>query len=113
MPRPDVPALLGVLSADEVLATARSIAAAQEPSGAIPWFPGGHVDPWDHIECAMALTVAGLREETYAAYDYLRRMQRPDGSWASKITNGEVEDATFETNQCAYIAVGTWHHYLL
>ena len=40
-------------------------------------------------------------------------MQRPDGSWASKITGGIVEDATFETNQCAYIAVGAWHHYLI
>ncbi len=111
--RRGVPAVAGILGADEVQQTAISIAAMQEPSGAIPWFPGGHVDPWDHIECAMAMTVAGLREQTYAAYDYLRRMQRADGSWASKITVGEIEDPTFETNQCAYIAVGTWHHYLV
>jgi hypothetical protein len=107
------PELRGTLDAAAVTATARSIARVQEPSGAIPWFPGGHTDPWDHIECAMALTVAGLRDEAYAAFDYLRRTQRPDGSWPSKVTNGVVEDASFETNQCAYIAVGVWHHLLI
>jgi hypothetical protein len=110
VPRPEV---RGVLDAAAVRATAESIARVQEPSGAIPWFPGGHTDPWDHIECAMALTVAGLRDEAYAAYDYLRRTQRPDGSWPSKVTDGVVEDASFETNQCAYIAVGVWHHLLV
>ena len=29
--------------------------------GGVPW-PEGHVDAWNHIECLMALTVAGLRE---------------------------------------------------
>ena len=28
----------------------------QEPSGAIPWAPGEHVDVWNHVEVAMALT---------------------------------------------------------
>jgi hypothetical protein len=106
-----VPRVDGIIDAAAIHQTAESIARVQEPSGAIPWFAGGHCDPWDHIECAMALTVAGLRDEAYAGYDYLRRMQRPDGSWASKITDGVIEDPTFETNQCAYIAVGAWHHY--
>ena len=107
------PEIRGGLDATAVRATAQSIARVQEPSGAIPWFTGGHTDPWDHIECAMALTVAGLRDEAYAAYEYLRRTQRRDGSWPSKVTNGVVEDASFETNQCAYIAVGVWHHLLV
>ena len=42
----------------DLLQTARSIAAAQLPSGAIAW-PDGHVDPWDHVECAMALAACG------------------------------------------------------
>ena len=29
----------------------------------IPWFPGGHCDPWNHVECAMALDVVGLHDE--------------------------------------------------
>lgn len=52
----------GVLTPEQCLQTARSIAATQESSGALPWFDGGHTDPWDHVENAMALTVAGLIE---------------------------------------------------
>ena len=102
-----------MLAASDVAATARSIAAAQEPSGAIPWYPGGHVDPWDHVECAMALTVAGLPGRAAAAYDWLRRTQRADGSWPTKVRAGVVEDATADVNHCAYVAVGVWHHTLV
>jgi hypothetical protein len=111
--RPDVPEIASVLDADAVLATAQTIAAAQEASGAIPWFPGGHTDPWDHVECAMALSAAGLVAEAERAYDWLRRTQRADGSWPSKVTGGTVVDAGAETNQCAYLAVGVWHHVLV
>ena len=58
-----VPELPGVLSAHEMLATAESIAAVQRPDGMIPWFEGGHCDPWNHVESAMALSVAGLDDE--------------------------------------------------
>ncbi|HTR69161.1 MAG TPA: prenyltransferase [Mycobacteriales bacterium] len=110
---PDLPYVLGIVTADELRQTGAAIAATQEPTGAIPWFPGGHCDPWDHIECAMALDLTGFAEEALAAYEFLRTSQRADGSWPSKVTGGEVEDPTFETNQCAYIAVGVWHHWLL
>ena len=113
MSRPELPELTGLLDGDQVRATAVSIAAAQERSGAIPWFPGGHVDPWDHVECALALSAAGLVEEAARAYDYLRLTQSRDGSWPCKVTNGVVTDAARETNQCAYVAVGTWHHLLI
>lgn len=113
MSRRDVPALRGIASADDVIATAVAIARAQERSGAIPWFPGGHTDPWDHVECAMALSAAGLDTEAVAAYEWLRRTQRRDGSWPAKTRHGLVEDARSETNQCAYVAVGVWHHLLL
>jgi hypothetical protein len=96
-----------------LLATARSIAATQETSGAIPWFAGGHVDPWDHVECAMALSVCGLTTAAERAYDYLRRAQAPDGSWPRKVVSGAVVDAGRETNHCAYVAVGVWHHFLV
>jgi hypothetical protein len=111
--RPDVPALPGILTADAVLATARTIAGAQERSGAIPWFAGGHVDPWDHVESAMALSAAGLRAEAERAYRWLARTQRADGSWPVRVRAGQVEDAAAETNFCAYLAVGVWHHRLV
>lgn len=116
MPRPDrggVPGLPGVLSPAECRRTAESIAAVQLRSGEIPWSETGHTDPWDHVECAMALTAAGLLEEARAAFDWSRREQRPDGSWAIQYRRGVVEDAGSDSNFCAYIATGVWHHVLV
>jgi hypothetical protein len=107
-----------MLGEAEILATARSIAAQQEPSGAIPWFAPidgmpGHVDVWNHIEGAMALTVAGLTAEARRAYDWAKGSQRPDGSWPAKWILGEVTEAGGESNHAAYIAVGVWHELLM
>ncbi|HLY82468.1 MAG TPA: hypothetical protein VKQ71_05755, partial [Acidimicrobiales bacterium] len=55
------------MTAAEVAATADWIASVQLPSGMIPWFPGGHADPWNHVEAAMALGLAGRRAEAEAA----------------------------------------------
>jgi hypothetical protein len=109
----DPPAVPGVLSAAECRQTALSIAAVQETSGAIPWFEGGHTDPWDHVECAMALSAAGLLEQARAAYEWSRRTQRPDGSWPIQTRAGAVEDANSDSNFCAYIATGVWHHVMV
>jgi hypothetical protein len=107
------PAIPGVLTPDQCRQTAQSIAAAQESSGAIPWFAGGHTDPWDHVECAMALTAAGLLEPARAAFEWSRRTQRPDGSWPIQTRAGTIEDANSDSNFCAYIATGVWHHVLI
>ncbi|RAY13459.1 prenyltransferase [Actinomadura craniellae] len=114
-PLPSVP---GVLTAEDVAATARSIARQQEPSGAVPWFAPtggvpGHVDIWNHVESAMALTVAGLREEARRAYDFVLATQRPDGSWPAKWVLGEVTEAGGESNHAAYVAVGVWHELVM
>ena len=74
------PAVPGVLTAASVRATAHSIAAAQEPSGAIGW-PDGHVDVWDHVECARALSAAGLTGPARRAYAWLSRAQRAGPRW--------------------------------
>ena len=107
-----VPELPGVLTATEVLATAEHIADLQEPDGAISW-PDGHTDAWDHIECAMALSVCGLSGPARLAYGWLRETQRADGSWPKRTEAGIVTDAAAESNQTAYVAVGTWHEYQL
>ncbi|ANI42668.1 prenyltransferase [Mycolicibacterium vaccae 95051] len=103
----------GVFTPAQCLQTAESIAATQEPSGAIPWSVGGHTDPWDHIENAMALTVAGLLEPARAAFEWSRTTQRPDGTWPIQLRAGVVEDANSDSNFCAYIATGVWHHVLV
>ena len=109
----DPPSIAGVLTADQCRQTALAIAAEQEPSGAIPWFDGGHTDPWDHVECAMALTAVGLLEPARAAFNWCRSTQRSDGSWPIQLRRGVVEDANSDTNFCAYIATGVWHHVLI
>ena len=108
-----IPELIDLIGADEVSATGRAIAAMQEPSGALPWFPGGQTDPWDHIESAMALSATGLIAEAEAAYEWSRREQRDDGSWPIRKIVGEVTDPNTDSNFCGYIAVGVWHHYLI
>ncbi|RJL25142.1 prenyltransferase [Bailinhaonella thermotolerans] len=109
---PQIPAVPGVITAEQVIQTARSIAAIQEPDGGVPW-PGGHVDVWNHVECAMALSVAGLREEARAAYAWARATQRADGSWPMKLVKGEAVEANGESNHAGYLAVGVWHELLL
>ncbi len=107
-----IPELDGVITADELLLTARHLASLQCESGMIPWFPGGHCDPWNHVESAMALDIAGLHREAERAYEWLADAQRADGSWhAYYHHDGSVEDPKLDTNVCAYIATGVWHHW--
>ena len=40
------------------------ILAVQNNDGSIPWEIGKKLDPWDHIEAAMGLAIAGKKEET-------------------------------------------------
>ena len=84
----------------------------QDRSGAIAW-PDGHVDAWDHVECAMALSACGLREPARRAYRWLRETQRADGSWARSVESGRVTDPAAESHHAAYVAVGAWHEYLV
>ena len=108
-----IPSLPGVLTADEVLATARSIVERQQPSGMILWSEGGHCDPWNHVEVAMALGVCGLYEEMTRAYDWLAATQLGDGSWFNYYLAHGVKDPRLDTNVCAYVAAGVWHSYLV
>lgn len=115
MPQPDwqIPYVDGVLTSDQVRATARSIERQQERSGAIPWVAGQHADIWDHVEAAMGLLVGGLVEEAEAAYLWVPTIQNADGSWPMKIVGGQVEEPRGESNMSAYLAVGLWHHWLI
>jgi len=101
------------LTPAQVEQTADAIASWQLPSGMIPWYPGGHADPWNHVEAAMALAVGGRMDEAERAYDWLRSIQRSDGSWHQYYVADGVEQDKFDANVIAYIATGVWHHWLL
>ncbi|QYJ04892.1 hypothetical protein KUV85_04175 [Nocardioides panacisoli] len=113
VPLARLPYVDGVLTAGQVADTAASIAAMQEPRGAVPWTTGEHVDIWNHVEAAMAMLVGGQVEAAERAYDWIPTMQRSDGSFPMQIVDGEVTDERGEVNMSAYFAVGLWHHWLL
>jgi hypothetical protein len=101
-----------VISREQAVRTAESIAAIQQDDGGVPW-PEGHVDAWNHVECLMAMTVAGLRGPVERGYAWLARHQRDDGSWPMKVTGGVAVERGGESNHAAYVAVGLWHHLLV
>ena len=110
MPHVEVP---GILTSAELAATIDSIAELQLPSGMIPWFPGGHADPWNHVEAAMALLIGDRLAEAERAFEWLVDTQRPDGAWHHYYLADRIEQDKLEANVTAYVAAGVWHHWLL
>ena len=93
----------------------------QADGGAIPWFENGPWDPWNHVESAMALSVAGEYEAAERAFDFLVEHQREDGAWLGEYGNAlpmanrdyisrEPAPAVLDSNFCAYPAVGIAHY---
>lgn len=103
----------GRLQPAEVRATAAWITSVQLRSGMIPWFPGGHCDPWNHVEAAMALGAAGCHQEAERAFEWLAGAQLQDGSWCRYYLADGVEDPRRDPNVGAYVATGVWWHFLL
>jgi hypothetical protein len=107
------PHVEGLVTSAEVQETVDAIAEWQLPNGMIPWFPGGHADPWNHVEAAMALALGGRTAEAERAYQWLVDLQRPDGSWHQYYLEDGIEQDKLDANVIAYIAAGVWHHWLL
>ena len=107
-----IPYVQGVITADQVRATAASIAAVQDEHGFLS-VGDAHADMWNHVEAAMACLVGGQVEAAEAAYRFMPPRQRADGSWPKEIRDGVVVDDRGEVNMSAYLAVGLWHHWLV
>ena len=103
----------GIFPAEFLRATVDFILAVQKPDGEIPWFEGGYSDPWDHVEAAMGLSIGGHHDAARAAFEWMARVQREDGSWYTAYRDGLPEDFTRETHFSTYIAVGVFHHFLI
>jgi len=97
----------------DIEAPAALIAGTQRPSGEIPWCDDRKTDPWDHVESAMGLAMAGFLSEARRAYEWLAANQLTDGSWYSAYLEGVVQDRTRDANMSAYVAVGIYHYFLL
>ncbi|MFO8113387.1 MAG: phenyltransferase domain-containing protein [Desulfosalsimonadaceae bacterium] len=97
----------------DIDAIAAVILLTQKENGEIPWSIGGKTDPWDHVEAAMGLAIAGHVEAAEKAYQWLADHQLEDGSWYAAYQDGDPIDRTRDTNMSTYIAVGVFHHFLL
>ena len=89
------------------------IAGMQKKNGEIPCSLGGKTNPWDLVESAMGLSVAGRMAAAERAYEWMKRCQMPEGSWYASYRDGIPEDRTRDTNVSSYIAVGVFHHYTI
>lgn len=95
----------------------RYILSCQQQHGGILWFADGKLDPWDHTEAAMGLTISGEFEAAKKAFIWLLENQNKDGSWYAKYYGAQSSDnqdhQKIETNFVAYPACGLWHYYLI
>ena len=89
------------------------IVGQQLPSGAIPWYRGGITDPWDHVECAIALDFSSRCSQAVLAYKWMRDTQNPDGSWYFSYEDDKPQNLTKDTNFSTYLATGLWFHYFV
>jgi Prenyltransferase and squalene oxidase repeat len=110
-------AAAGVLDPGRLRRTVAGVLAIQRADGAIPWFHGDKLDPWDHVEAAMGLDAAGEHDAAARAYRWLAARQGADGSWHANYADDpaltwSVTDPTKDANFSAYPAVGIYHHYL-
>ena len=100
--------------ADYFRPTVEFLLREQRADGSIPWFVDGHLDPWDHVEAAMGLSIGGEWDAAARAYQWLADNQMPCGSWWAFYKEGHTpDDQRRETNFVAYVATGVWHHYLI
>ncbi len=101
-----------ILSDIEIERTADWVASHQRADGAIPWFRGRRMDPWDHIHSAMGLSATGRFDAARKAFRYLANTQDDNGAWPASSNESCILDGTRETNHAAYLATGLWHFFL-
>ena len=109
----EIPEMDELISAQFLRPTLEGIVGVQEQRGAVPEMEGGVVEPWTHVECAMAIDAGSFHDEAGKAYEWLAGVQLPDGSWYASYQNGQPKDTYKVSHAISYIAVGVWHHYLI
>ena len=85
----------------------------QLSSGAIPSNKNGTHDPWDHLEAVMGLTTLGYQTEAIKGLNWMISNQNSDGSWYNLYDDKKPIELNKQTNYSSYLAVATWHFFLL
>jgi hypothetical protein len=87
------------------------IASLQRPSGMILLAAESGADPWNHVEAAIGLDLAGRHDLALRAYRWLESAQRGDGSWLASYDRDGVATADYvDTNAVGYVASGVLAH---
>lgn len=109
----------------EIEHCAQRILALQQADGRIFWVDDGVFDPWNHTLSAMALAVAGYREQAEQAYAFLHQIQQSDGSLpgqcgasapmdkANRKLQADKAISLTDTNFSAFPIFGILHSYTL
>ena len=109
-----LPTVDGVVTARELAETVDAIASMQLADGNIPWTPGGHTDPWNLVEAAMALDLGGRHDEARARVRVAGATSSAPTAAGTRTTSATtIEDPTLDTNVTCYVATGAWHHHLV
>lgn len=111
MPRRNADLLPLLEPGGDLQLTGEWIASHQRRDGALPSLRRRRMDPWDHVQSAMALAVLGRFDEARAAYRYSAASQMPNGAWPAASNEQAIIDHTHETNHAAYLATGLWQLY--
>jgi hypothetical protein len=94
-----------------VAATALHLSSLQCPSGMILLASRSGADPWNHVEAAIGLDVAGRHDLALHAYRWLVAAQMKDGSWlAAYNADGLATGDYVDTNAVGYVASGVLAH---
>lgn len=102
-----------VLTLSELIQTGEFLAKNQQRDGMIPWYPGGHADPWNHTEAVIALFLCGRIREATAGLRWLSSRQNRDGSFCHYYQKNGVKEPRRDLNCCIYPAVGLYLGYQL
>ena len=94
-----------------VAATALHLSSLQCPSGMILLASRSGADPWNHVEAAIGLDLAGRHDLALRAYRWLVAAQMEDGSWLAGYNSDGVATADYvDTNAVGYVASGVLAH---
>ena len=79
----------------------------------IPWFRGRPLRPVEPRGGGHG--AVGLRpgRRSRSRLPLVGPRQLPDGSWFNYYQGAAVKDQRLDTNVCAYLAAGAWHHHLI
>ena len=78
----------------------------QQENGGIPEHLGSYINPWNHIECCLALLLCGQKAAANKGLQFLAHQQDFNGGWAAKLgPSATTQNPFFECHHASYVFV--------